>query len=333
VVVKEEAVKEEAAATGGATAQTLPTALPTALPTPAALPTAAALLTAALPTAAAAAVPSPAPATGAGGDPSQPAASGPSVVGLLLGQAPWPLPRQPDGLGACPSGSGSGASNVNGGAGGSGGSGDSGAPGGSGSAPAPAAAAAAPAPAPTPSAPPAAAPAPGRERQAKALPWRERLRLCRALERERLAFGKSGVHGWGIFAKRAIPQDTPLFEYRGDSVRSIVADLREQRYRAEGRDCYLFFLNEHVVLDATSEGSISRFTNHCCAPSLYTKNVDFDGESHVVFFTKASGECSGVRAVGKDFPTMFLLTLRACTPGDASWAWWASCAGARSSVT
>lgn len=81
----------------------------------------------------------------------------------------------------------------------------------------------------------------------------------------------AGVHGWGIFARKSIPHDTPLFEYRGDSVRSLVADLREARYRVEGRDCYLFRLNDDAVLDATTLGSISRFTNHCCQPSLYTR--------------------------------------------------------------
>ncbi|KAG1679268.1 hypothetical protein FOA52_009298 [Chlamydomonas sp. UWO 241] len=240
---------------------------------PAAAPPAAAAAAAAAPPLVPSAATAAATATaagGGGGDPSQPAAGAGASDG-----APLPLPQPQPGSAGGGDGAGPGGSNApNGGAGSSG----------SGGAPAAAAssgAAAAPAAAALPL-PPAA-----RERQAKALPWRERLRLCRAFERERLAFGKSGVHGWGIFAKRAILQDTPVFEYRGDSVRSIVADLREQRYRTEGRDCYLFFLNEHVVLDATTQGSISRFTNHCCAPSLYTKNVDYDGESHVVFFTKS----------------------------------------------
>ena len=28
----------------------------------------------------------------------------------------------------------------------------------------------------------------------------------------------AGIHGWGIFARKAIPQDTAVFEYKGDSV-------------------------------------------------------------------------------------------------------------------
>ncbi len=87
----------------------------------------------------------------------------------------------------------------------------------------------------------------------------------------------AGVHGWGIFARRSIPQDTPIFEYRGDYIRAVLADLRETRYRREGRDCYLFRLNDAAVLDATTMGSISRFTNHCCQPSLYTRVRVRDG--------------------------------------------------------
>ena len=101
------------------------------------------------------------------------------------------------------------------------------------------------------------------------------------------------MHGWGIFARRAIPQDTPVFEYKGDSVRSVVADLREARYRDEGRDCYLFRLNDHLVLDATTTGSISRFCNHCCSPSLYTK-VRAAMEERLKGVTMAEGQMMGV---------------------------------------
>ena len=27
-----------------------------------------------------------------------------------------------------------------------------------------------------------------------------------------------GIHGWGIFARKALPQDTAVFEYKGDTV-------------------------------------------------------------------------------------------------------------------
>jgi hypothetical protein len=47
---------------------------------------------------------------------------------------------------------------------------------------------------------------------------------------------------------------------RGVMVRASVAEARETRYRAAGRDCYLFNLDDQHVLDATQAGAISRFT-------------------------------------------------------------------------
>jgi SAND domain len=64
---------------------------------------------------------------------------------------------------------------------------------------------------------------------------RERLRLCRAAERRRVAFGKSGIHGWGIFARERIPQDSMVADFRGQLLRYVLADVREACYRQEVR--------------------------------------------------------------------------------------------------
>ncbi len=74
------------------------------------------------------------------------------------------------------------------------------------------------------------------------------------------ARAQSGIHGWGLFARAAMAQDSMVIEYRGELVRRATADARERRYRALGRDCYLFNLNEHTVIDATLAGTIGRFT-------------------------------------------------------------------------
>ena len=51
-----------------------------------------------------------------------------------------------------------------------------------------------------------------------------------------------------------------VIEYRGERVRRTVADARERRYRAAGMDCYLFTVDDDVVVDATRRGTIGRFT-------------------------------------------------------------------------
>ena len=51
--------------------------------------------------------------------------------------------------------------------------------------------------------------------------------------------------------------------FRGDLLRRPVADLREASYRSQGKDCYLFNLDDDLVIDATLAGNIARFTvNH-----------------------------------------------------------------------
>ena len=38
--------------------------------------------------------------------------------------------------------------------------------------------------------------------------------LCHATEHARIAFGKSGIHGWGLFARAPMKQDSLVTEYR-----------------------------------------------------------------------------------------------------------------------
>ncbi|GLI58735.1 hypothetical protein VaNZ11_000489, partial [Volvox africanus] len=123
---------------------------------------------------------------------------------------------------------------------------------------------------------PSTGPSPHKRRK-KAVRWEERLAAALRSERSRITFGKSGVHGWGIFAKVDIPQDSVVTEFRGEVVRPVLADLRERRYRAQGRDCFLFHVNGEVVLDSTHLGHYGRFSNHSCSPSMYTKVLEFEG--------------------------------------------------------
>ena len=101
---------------------------------------------------------------------------------------------------------------------------------------------------------------PGATGFGRTLTLKEKLDLCTATEHERLSFGKSGIHGWGLYAKVPMRQDTMVVEFRGELLRRSAAEMREEKYRAQGADCYIFNLDDDVVLDATRAGTIARFT-------------------------------------------------------------------------
>jgi SET domain-containing protein len=80
---------------------------------------------------------------------------------------------------------------------------------------------------------------------------------------------RSKVHGWGVFATRAITKNTRIIDYAGEKIRNQESLKREGRYLKHGH-IWCFKLNRLYVRDAAVGGNIARYINHSCKPNCYT---------------------------------------------------------------
>ncbi|THF97631.1 hypothetical protein TEA_015696 [Camellia sinensis var. sinensis] len=148
----------------------------------------------------------------------------------------------------------------------------------------------------------------------------EKYKYMRETFRKRLAFGKSGIHGFGIFAKQPHRAGDMVIEYTGEVVRPSVADRREHliynsmvgagtymfriddervidatragsiahliNHSCEGAGTYMFRIDDERVIDATRAGSIAHLINHSCDPNCYSRVISVNGDEHIIIFAK-----------------------------------------------
>ncbi|KAJ8774382.1 hypothetical protein K2173_011631 [Erythroxylum novogranatense] len=106
--------------------------------------------------------------------------------------------------------------------------------------------------------------------------------------RKRLTFGKSGIHGFGIFAKQPFRAGDMVIEYIGELVRPPIADRRERFIYNSlvGAGTYMFRIDDERVIDATRAGSIAHLINHSCEPNCYSRVISVNGDEHIIIFAK-----------------------------------------------
>ncbi|GMP55229.1 hypothetical protein CsSME_00020108 [Camellia sinensis var. sinensis] len=116
----------------------------------------------------------------------------------------------------------------------------------------------------------------------------EKYKYMRKTYRKRLTFGKSGIHGFGIFAKQPHRAGDMVIEYIGEIVRPSVADRRERfMYNSlVGAGTYMFRIDDERVIDATRAGSIAHLINHSCEPNCYSRVINANGDDHIIIFAK-----------------------------------------------
>lgn len=116
----------------------------------------------------------------------------------------------------------------------------------------------------------------------------DKYKYMRETFRKRLAFGKSRIHGFGIFAKQPHKAGDMVIEYTGELVRPPVADRREHFIYNSlvGAGTYMFRIDNERVLDATRAGSIAHLINHSCEPNCYSRVITVSGDEHIIIFAK-----------------------------------------------
>ena len=83
-------------------------------------------------------------------------------------------------------------------------------------------------------------------------------RLAGRDREQQLRFGKSPIHGWGVFTEESINAGDMIIEYRGELIGNAVADKRELEYeRAKIGSDYMFRMDEYTVCDATKLDNVA----------------------------------------------------------------------------
>lgn len=84
---------------------------------------------------------------------------------------------------------------------------------------------------------------------------------------------KSGIHGWGIFAKMDIPKGVRIIEYLGEKITKAEAERRGPKLveyakkHKEAGAVYIFVLNKRYDIDGHVGYNIAKYFNHSCAPN------------------------------------------------------------------
>jgi histone-lysine N-methyltransferase SETD1 len=102
-----------------------------------------------------------------------------------------------------------------------------------------------------------------------------------------LRFGKSIIHGWGVFTDEEITSGDLIVEYRGVLIGNAVADRREAEYeRAKIGSDYMFRMDSETVCDATHQGCVARFINASCTPNCHTQIITVNGVKRIAVYAK-----------------------------------------------
>ncbi|RKP20375.1 hypothetical protein ROZALSC1DRAFT_12773 [Rozella allomycis CSF55] len=103
-------------------------------------------------------------------------------------------------------------------------------------------------------------------------------------ERKNLRIAPSRIQGYGLFSNINFKANDLVIEYVGELIGQKVADKRESYYDKNGIGCYMFRLDDDVIIDATRKGNAARFINHSCKPNCHAKISTIEGTKKVIIY-------------------------------------------------
>lgn len=116
------------------------------------------------------------------------------------------------------------------------------------------------------------------------LPMAMKYRTLKETYKDYVGVFRSHIHGRGLYCTKDIEAGEMVIEYAGELIRSTLTDKRERNYNSRGIGCYMFKIDDNLVVDATMRGNAARFINHSCEPNCYSKVVDILGHKHIIIF-------------------------------------------------
>jgi len=81
----------------------------------------------------------------------------------------------------------------------------------------------------------------------------------------RIQVRRSGIHGKGVYAVRAIATGDTIIEYVGEVITWPEAQARHPHDPSDPHHTFYFHVDETRVIDALVGGNSSRWINHSCA--------------------------------------------------------------------
>lgn len=91
---------------------------------------------------------------------------------------------------------------------------------------------------------------------------------------------KSKIHNTGIFAKKDIPKNTLIIEYKGEKITKKESEKRSDEILNESKKnknkgaVYIFELNKKYDLDGNVPYNPARYINHSCEPNSESEIID-----------------------------------------------------------